>query len=265
MAERTAGADEAHAGAPPGSGWMACATVVGIAVLVTAGVVAWARLGSGPTTRGAAELSPLEEQVPTELAGGVELGDVPDAVADAFDAPVVGARLLDEAPPGATCDFLHHDFDEEPELESVLVTPELMRVSMIGTSSIWEPERAPTRMRATCTVRWEGGAWIGDGGGLSPADEQMSGLSGSSCCDARGLGTAEALVVAPDGAAWAVQERGGYHLAYPVADSGLVPVSWRFRPTRGAFGGFGGDMASATRVAFVDGKGEVIGEITLRS
>lgn len=265
MAEEIAGTD-----APPrGSGWLAGGMVVGLAVLVTAGVVGWARLGSGPATRGPAEPQPVEEAVPEVLAGGIELGELPDPVADAFDGPVVAARILDEAPPGADCDFLRHDFAEDPEVETVLITPDGAHVSLLGTmANVGLPgaEGAPQRMRATCTALWERDQWIDHGGGMAPADQPMGGASGSSCCDQDGLGTAEATVVVPEGAQWAVQDRGGYHLAYPASHSKVLPITWRFHGMRDGFGGgFGGGMASAARVTFVDDQGEVISEVTVGS
>lgn len=260
MAEEIAGVD-----APPrGSGWLACGIVVGTAVLATAGVVGWARLGAGPATRGPPDPRPVQEPVPEVLAGGIELGELPDAVAEAFDGPVVAARSMDEAPPGADCDFLGDDFSEEPET-TVLVTPHGAHVSLVGVVEDRGPgaDGAPQRMRATCTAIWEQGQWINHGGGMGPADQPMAGMSGSSCCDQDGLGTAEATVVVPEGARWAVQERGGYHLAYPASGSRVLPISWRFPGMRGGFDG--GMATSASRVTFVDDEGEVISEVTVRS
>lgn len=265
MAEATGEADDPRRAAGRASAWVACAVVVGIAVVAASGVVAWARLGAGPQTRGPPDPVPVDEEVPTALVGEIDLGEVPDAVAAAFDGPVVGARLLDDVPDGAGCGFVGPEFDGDPEVETVLATPDVLQVSVLGTGRDFAPpgaDGAPALMRATCTVRWERGQWMEGGGSVGPADGPPGGSMGMSCCDERGLGTAEATVVAPDGARWAVQDRGSFHLAYPVPDSGVVPVSWRFRD-QGAFGeGMG---SSATRVTFVDGAGEVLDEVTVRS
>lgn len=261
-------ADEQRRGDGPrrGSGLLACGLVVGIAVLVAGGVVGWARIGAGPATRGAPVPEPVEEAVPETLAGGMELGDVPDAITAAVDGPVVAARLLDELPDGVGCEFVDRDFDDEPDLETLMLTPDTLHVSLVGASSVFaEGPGGAGRARATCTARWQEGGWHESGGGMGPADQPMGGGTGASCCDQDGLGTAEGAVMAPEGAQWALQDRGRYHLAYPVPEGRAVPITWRFR-AQGGLGGFDGSgMASATTVTFMDGDGEVLGETTLRS
>lgn len=267
MTEGSTGAD----GPRRASGVLACGLVTAIAVLAAAGVVGWARLGSHPATRGAPVPEPIEEAVPETLAGGLELGAVPDAVAAAVDGPVVAARFLDEMPDGVGCEFLRADFEGEPDLETLMLTPDKVHVSLVGASGLFaEGEGGAGRARATCTARWQEGGWHESGGGMGPADQPMAGPTGSSCCDQDGLGTAEATVLAPEGAQWVLQDRGRYHLAYPVPATRAVPVSWRF-PAQGGFGGGfdrgfgGGEMVSATTVLFVDEAGEVLGETVLRS
>ncbi|MEX2619243.1 MAG: hypothetical protein WD250_03390 [Egibacteraceae bacterium] len=262
-------ADEQLGGDGPrrGSGLVACGLVVAIAVLVAGGVVGWARIGAGPATRGAPGPEPVEEAVPETLAGGLELGEVPDAVAAAVDGPVVGARLVEDMPDGVGCEWLRADFDDEPDFETVLLTPDAVHVSLVGASSLFaEGEGGAGRARATCTARWQGGGWLESGGGTVPADQPMEGATGASCCDQDGLGTAEGAVMAPEGARWVLQDRGRYHLAYPVPQGRAVPITWRFRAQGGFGGGFdGGGMGSATTVTFMDDAGEVLGEATLRS
>lgn len=264
MAEQSTGVTEPQRA----SAWLAVGIVVVIAVLATAGIVAWARLGSGPATRGPSVPEPVGEDVPGELAGGIELGEVPDAVADAFDGPIVAARLLGEAPADLGCDFLMADLGEDAEVETVLATPDLVHVSVIGTAAGAGPPGADGGghlMRSSCTMHWADGHWGGGGGGMSPANQPVDGMTGSSCCDENGLGTAEAAVTAPEGAQWAVQARGGYHLAYPVPDSRVVPLSWPFHARQGAFGAGDGMHVTASTVTFVDDDGEVISEVTVRS
>lgn len=268
MADEQLGAD----GTRRGSGLLACGLVVGIAMLVAGGVVGWARIGADPATRGAPVPEPIEEAVPETLAGGIELGELPDAVAAAFDGPIVAARVLDEPPPGADCDFLGNDFSEQPET-TVLVTPHGAHVSLVGAvedRGLPGADGAPQRMRATCTAVWEQGQWINHGGGMGPADQPMGSATGGSCCDQDGLGTAEGAVMAPEGARWVLQDRGRYHLAYPVPEDRAVRITWRFRAQGGFGGGFdgrfdGGGMGSATTVTFMDDAGEVLGETILRS
>lgn len=263
MAEQSTGGTEPLRA----SAWLAVGIVVLVAVIATAGIVAWARLGSGPATRGPSVPEPVGEEVPVELAGGIELGEVPDPVAAAFDGPVVAARLLDEPPADLGCDFLMADLGDDAEVETVLATPDVVHVSVIGTAAGFGPPGADggQLVRSSCTMHWAGGHWGGGGGGMSAVDQPVDGMTGSSCCDENGLGTAEAAVTAPEGAQWAVQARGGYHLAYPVSDSRVVPVSWPFRAQQGAFGAGDGMQVTASTVTFVDDDGEVIGEVTVRS
>lgn len=256
-------APQADPGAPRrGSALAACGLVVGIAVLAVAGIVGWARLGGAGGPVEPPGVDPVDEAVPDSLAGGIELGEVPDAVAAAFDGSVVAARLLDEPPDGVDCSFMAAEFGGDVEVEQVLATPDAVHVSLLGTGGPAGPDMPGGRFRATCSARWQGG-WLDSGGSMGPADQPATGMTGTSCCDEDGLATAEGAVAAPDGATFAVQARGDWHLAYPVPDSGVVPISWRFREGRGGFAG-GPPRPAPTTVTFVDDRGEVLDEVTLR-
>lgn len=271
----------------PASPVIAVGVMVLIAVVAAGAVLGWAWL------RPAGELS--EPQVPDEvqpdtLAGGVELGEVPAEVAAAFDEPVIGARLLDEMPEDFhECDFMDVGWEEEPELEYALATPDGVHISLVGLGFVddgmgggfrgggmefegdiavdefaMDPDDVldgePQRWRVSCTVQWDGRTWTNGGGSSGPADDPFGGTGGmgSSCCDEHGFATAEAAVRVPDGAAWVVQERGGWWLAYPVSEQRSIPVTWKFRDGRMGMGMGGG--GTSTHVVFVDEDGEQFDE-----
>ena len=78
---------------------------------------------------------------------------------------------------------------------------------------------------------------------------------GYSCCDENGLATASADVEVLDGAAWALQDRGGWYVAYPLEDRTSLTVTWKFREQR-----FGPGGPPQSAITFLDGNGEILGE-----
>jgi hypothetical protein len=275
--------------APPASPFVAVGAVTLVALVAALAVLGWAHLR--PDAEAAAGPEPLDEEVPTALAGGEPLGEVPPALAAAFDEPVVAARLLDEVPDDfGGCGFEEIAWAEgHPELEIAMLSPDGLYVSVVGTGA-WdegvvgepmplpepEPEERPAdvpafeesagdgdigdreidRFRVSCHATWERGGWSGGSGSSGPAfgDVPDVGTGGATCCDANGLSTGQTVVQAPDGAAWVLQERGGWWLAYPLDERRIASVTWKYREGR-----FGGGMP-ATHVLYLDEVGEVIDE-----
>jgi hypothetical protein len=276
---------------PPASPWFAVGAVTLVALVAALAVLGWAHLRPG--AEAAAGPEPLDEDVPTALAGGEPLGEVPPALAAAFDEPVVAGRLLDEVPDDfGGCGFEEIVWDEgHPELELAMLSPDGLYVSRVGTGA-WDqgvvdgpkpmpmPEERPPdepafedgpseadddsdiddreidRFRVTCHATWERGGWSGGSGSSGPAfgDVPEVGMGGATCCDADGLSTGQTVVQAPDGAAWVLQERGGWWLAYPLDERRIASLTWKYREGR-----FGGGMP-ATHVLYLDEGGEVIDE-----
>ncbi|HUH07734.1 MAG TPA: hypothetical protein VML96_08005 [Egibacteraceae bacterium] len=283
--------DREEALRPPASIGLAVGIMVGIALAAVVLIIGWVRLAGG---QGSAEprLAALEATVPVELADGTAIASAPAALSAAFDAPVVVAAVRDEPPAGfpeCHTDDWGHVWDERPLFHSATVTPEAVTALYVGTG--WQDfgideqmateigpdgeiihDPAPTAEDsggeerlgppAEIQVRCDGTAF--DGGwqvqtsvefGPPAATAQSSGWT---CCDADGRATASATLVPPQGASWAVQERGAYWLAYPVGEDGAVRVMWSFHE-----GGFGGGPAP-THVVYVDEKGVTVDETFLR-
>lgn len=244
----------------------AVGTMAIIALVSVTAIVAWARLGGGrPEIAAAESLQPL----PETLAGGIEPGPVPDEVARAFDGPVLGARLLDELPPEVldSCKQVSElDWDDgAPQVAYAIATPDGIQADLEGRADV-PPEMGdwtgpngeqPERFRLACNARFEGGAWISDGGGFEPIfeDQPRPGGFGSTCCDAQGLGTATGSVSVVDGATWVVQDRAGWYLAYPADGAETITVTWKYRENN-----FGPGGPPQSRVTFVDDAGENLGE-----
>lgn len=214
----------------------------------------------------------IVEDVPTVLAGGLPLAPVPAVIAAVADGPVVGALVTDTPPEGmpATCE--QSVIADDPTTRvSVVVSPDTADLVVIGPPDpdAWggepdAPEAVPDppvddAPRAVDQCSWtpSGGGWTSTGGMSGMLDDHMGDMGiGSSCCEG-GFGTASSTLVPPDGSAWALQDRGGYWLAYEVADLELVTVSWRFRS--GPFG----NGRSSSRVLWLDAEGTVLAERSL--
>ena len=192
--------------------------------------------------------------VPTVLAGGYELGTLPDVVSEAFDEPVIGVHSLDEPPEGISLDecgggWAGPEGPGERKVDRVLATPDGIQIQMTLPEAIGDMgAKGPDGI--TCTaVPVEGGGWridmngmgtIGEGGGLS-----------FGCCDENGLGTAHASAWAPDGAAWGLLDRGAYYLAYPTSGAEWMSFSWRYTEER-----MGMDHPPGSRVVWLDARGQ---------
>ena len=81
------------------------------------------------------------------------------------------------------------------------------------------------------------------------------GGGGYSCCDSNGLATATGVVRVPNGATWALQDRNGWYLAYPVREQERLALSWKFREQ-----GVGPGGPPQTSVTFVDDSGAILEE-----
>lgn len=260
-------ADEPRGRASAGA---AIAAMAVIAVIAVAIVVTWARLSAGNQAEPQAE--GLQEPVPSTLVGGIAPGEVPGPVANLFDVPVVGAANLDQLPDevmqqcSRTFGEIEWD-DGQPVVEHAVATPDAIHASMIGTGDM-PPEMGmgpdgdgPAKYRLSCSARHEGDGWIGEAGGFEPIFEGEEGGGvgmggGYSCCDENGLATASATVEVAAGATWALQDRNGWFLAYPVQDRKFVTVTWKFREQR-----FGPGGPPQTGITFVDDQGGIIAEV----
>lgn len=96
-----------------------------------------------------------------------------------------------------------------------------------------------------------------DGGGIEPVrsngNGEFSSGGGFGCCDENGLATASGSVTVPGSAAWALQERSGWYLAYPVGETSSLTVTWKYREN-------GGGGPPQSRVTFFDEDGGIVDE-----
>ena len=239
--------------------------MAGIALVAVIVVMVSARAGGNP-----ADVSGVEETVPTTLAGDIPPGPVPAAVTAAFDAPVIGAVTMDNPPADAVAscgESMGVMWDEgQPEVEYAVATPDGIFMSLLGSGES-APEMGmdgggvPEKFRTTCSAQPEGGGWHSQGGGMEVVFEDEHGggsmaSGGYSCCDEQGLATASGTVEVPEDAAWVVQDRRGWYLAYPAGDRRQLVLTWKFRES--GFGGEGGPPQSP--VTFLDADGTIVGE-----
>lgn len=239
----------------------AIGTMAAIALVSVVAVVVWARMGRAGDAQDEAG-----DGIPTVMADGTPPGEVPGAVTTAVDLPVVGVVALDDVPGDIRQEcrdnFGEVTWDGEPTKEYAFVTPDGMSSSYIGKGTappgMFGPGQAKgDQFRVRCSASFRDGQWMVDGGGVEPVrpgddGEFMSG-GGFGCCDENGLATASGSIEVPDGAAWALQERGGWYLAYPVKGGSSLTVTWKYREN-----GTGGPPQS--RVTFVDKDGGIVAE-----
>jgi hypothetical protein len=243
-------------------------TMAAIAVVSVTAVVAWARLGQP----GRAGEAGAVDEVPTVLADGNPPQPVPDAVAGAVDGPVVGAAKLDRLPDDMLSACMEHAdvaWDTgSPDVEYAFITTDAMTAALTGTADVGGefgrgPEGAPaSSLRLRCDLDLEGSTVVNRGGGsfeeIFPGNPpHTGGWVSSSCCDRNGLATASAAIAVPDGAEWALQDRGTWFLAYEVDGMAQAPVTWKYRERRMGPGG-----PPASLVIFVNADGNVVGEDT---
>lgn len=247
----------------------AIATMGLIALVCAVAVIAWARLGGGAE----AEEDGLAEPIPSQMAGGARPGRVPPAVVDVFgDTAVVGVAMLDSLPPGVErqCNRNMGPISweaGEPSVEYAYAGPDAISLSLIGRGEAprgmfgrGPGGQRPERFRLICIATDQDGGWVVGGGGIEPAVEGHFGggeFGGGAytCCDENGLASASGSVAVPDGATWALQERNGWYLAYPVSGTGRITVTWKYREQQ-----FGGEVPPQSAVTFVDDSGAIVGE-----
>lgn len=269
----------------------AVGTMALVALVVCGGLVIWIRASAGaPAEADDPTNGFAETEVPTRLAGGLDPGEVPAAIQAAVDGPVLGALRLDDGvdlPQGVDLSGCvgQDAFDGEPAVVDGTVTPDGLMVILEGPgrggfADMPVPAPAPApgpspspavssvpgtgpsepRMRAVCDFQWtEGGGWVGSGGSMGPADDRGfgGGGMGSFCCDADGMTIAATWVTPPTDAAWGLQDRGAYWVAYPVDELDLVSVSWRYRERRFA------PTPPTTHIQWVDEDGGFLAEENL--
>jgi hypothetical protein len=240
------------------------ATMAGIAVVAVTAVV-WARIGDP----GAAEQASSADAAPSTLADGSEPTSVPAAVAAAVETPVIGAARLDQLPDHMLDGCLQHqDVSWEvggPRLEYAVVTSDVVVASLIGAQAPggFDPDAGPEQpdeVRLRCHLQLENGMAVNSSTGrvepVLPGGPRGDFVH-SSCCDSDGMATASSVVQVPADAHWALQDRGTWHLAYPVDGTEHVPVTWRYRERR-----MGPGESPVSAVTFVADDGTVVGEAT---
>lgn len=251
----------------------AVGTMAAIALVSVVLVVVWARVGGGQSQ---AEEDGVVEPIPSQMAGGVRPGRVPEPVVDALgEVAVVGVasvdRLPEEVAQQCSDSFGEIQWDEgQPKVEYAYMTPDGLSASLIGSGKAprgmfgGKPGgggRQPERFRMACNATEHDGFWNGESQGIEPVFDGGDGGGhsfggGYSCCDENGLATASGSVGVPDGATWALQDRNGWYLAYPVDGRTSLSLSWKFREA--GFGGGGPPPPSG--VTFVDDEGTILEE-----
>lgn len=229
-------------------------TMTAVALFAVLTVTLLPRAGTGPAE--ADQSASTGEVVPTTLAGGYEPGKVPAAVSDAVDVPVVGVRELAEPPDGLPIQdcarMMGGNQDAEPEVESVVATPDGVSMLLTITGQAAEEMVGADSAKITCRATpLEGGGWEIDGNSTTSMDG-AGGMS-FSCCGPKGVGAATASAAVPNGAKWALHDRGAYVLAYPAAGEQFMSFSWPYAQRAGM------DEPPASRVIWVDPRGQELG------
>ncbi len=191
------------------------------------------------------------EQPPALLADGGRPGDVPLTVPPEVQGPVIGVRNAAQLPANVVaCDV--PELGDDVKAEGVRVTPEVVLLDVVT-----DPPGVGTQ-RLVCITWRQGSAWstvttvsLDERGGTIPF--------GYFCCSEGGRGVAGAVVQAPEGTRWVLQERPGWWLAYPVGEHLAVPVLWSFQQSR-----FGAVSTPVSHVLYLDDEGEVLDEAFLR-
>lgn len=253
--------------APPAPARASATTAIGavcaVALLAAGVFVGWARLAAG---RDAQRPEAAEtEAAPTTLATGVAPGPVPERLPPEVDGPVVGVAALDALPAGLSddqCGAGEVAWDAAPALSDVVVTPELVGFTFTGEGQMqFAGPGQPTdqRVSVSCFV-WQDGANLGSGSTGAVPEDQAGQFGGfGTCCTSDGRSIAARTTTAPAGAEWALQERNGWWLAYPVPDSEAVQLSWTYREGR-----FGNGQPPSSHVLFVDGDGRILDDTIVR-
>lgn len=194
------------------------AVVVTAMGLVAVGIIGWEQLGAR-----AVDPPLTAEGVPTARADGVPLPPVPEIITAGFTRPVVGVGEVDDPRNELTRCGGEIEWEATPSVRTSVVTPEGLTVTLRG-----QEKQTSQIVHATCHARWEGrgwrtwAIWTGEVSDM----ESPAGPLVPVCCREDGLTVAGIEMLAPQGTAWSVQDRGTYWLAYPVGEDGLVHPVW---------------------------------------
>lgn len=220
-------------------------TVVAIAVVAAAATIVWARLPAG------APQAAADQEVPSTLNDGRRLPEAPDAVADAIGLPVVLTERLDAPGDIATgC---------EVDPRSVLgghVTPDhatlLARTDNPPMSAeVMADPATDGPVNVACVSGWNEGAWRRMGLSAVPVRGPESQFPAWMCCDSNGDSIVFHVLNVRPGAAWLLEDKGHYAVAYDVAGLDATGVVASVSPT---------GVEGSAHVWWVDGDGEIVGE-----
>lgn len=196
---------------------IAAAVVMAIAAVVL-GVSFYGQLAQ-PVAR-----APTDDAgVPLSLPDGTALPRVPSTLSEAVDRPVVLVGSIGEPLADLErCQGLG-EWEFAPTQRASVITPEGLTVSIRG-----EEQGTGALLQVTCYAQWGGRSWQTWASWTADAADATEPLGppGPICCRDDGLGLGGGEVLAPDGAAWLLQDRGPYWLAYPIDDSSLVHPVW---------------------------------------
>lgn len=167
--------------------------------------------------------APVEgDGIPRALPNGDPLPEVPEPLANAFDRPVILAAPVEAAEPRLDRCGTDVEWEFSPTQRSSFITPEGLVVALRG-----EERGSGVLFHVACYAQWDGqgwdtwASWVGE----VPDPQVAVGVMDRACCREDGAAVASAEFEVPEPAAWAVQDRGEYWLAYPVGD-GLVQPVW---------------------------------------
>lgn len=186
---------------------------------------------------GAVVLSMVGEPNPDFFGGPMPMSEPPlrPPPMDDEGGPVPGVEPVPPPPPG----------EEDSVVHGVEPTPVPPDVEWV------EPHMS--RWRETCVAREGDGGWSTDLHSTGPADEGGGhGFGASMTCCEDGFATALMVIDVPDEAAWVLQDRGVYWLAYPVEAVASLPLTWRYRETSM------GRASRSTHVLILDPGGQVV-------
>lgn len=216
--------------------------LVGAVVVLIVALAVFGTFGYDALTDPVLQSPTDADGVPTELPNGQALPPVPQVLQGAFDRPVVLVGVVEED--------LHNlercgdlvEWAFAPTLRASLVTPEGLMVAVRG-----EELGSEATFQVACYALWTGRRWESWASWVAETANQSDPVSQPepACCRPDDLALLGGEIQAPEGAAWAVQDRGPYWLAFPVDTSGLVHPVWPV---------VGGDPAPPTTV-YVDEAG----------
>lgn len=197
--------------------------LVAAAVVMAIAAVALAMSLYGQLAQPVSRAPTDDAGVPVSLPDGAALPRVPSTLSEALDRPVVLVGSVDEPLADLErCQGLG-EWEFAPTQRASVITPEGLTVSIRG-----EEQGTGALLQVTCYAQWGGRSWRTWASWTADADDPTEPLGppGPICCRDDGLGLGGGEVLAPDGAAWLVQDRGPYWLAYPIDDSSLVHPVW---------------------------------------